>query len=145
MAGSSSTSPKGSPRPVSSRRSSARPGQRPGVLPLALGEATKTVRFAAAGRKHYRFRIRWGVARDTDDREGAITAESAVRPDIAADEAILPRFTGALLQQPPAYSAIKVAGRRAYKLARAGRPPDLPARPITIAELRLSGVPDPDH
>jgi tRNA pseudouridine55 synthase len=116
-----------------------------GVLPLALGEATKTVRFAAAGRKHYRFRIRWGVARDTDDREGAITAESAVRPDIAAVEAILPRFTGALLQQPPAYSAIKVAGRRAYKLARAGRPPDLPARPITIAELRLSGVPDPDH
>jgi tRNA pseudouridine55 synthase len=116
-----------------------------GILPLALGEATKTVRFAAAGRKHYRFRIRWGVARDTDDREGAITAESAVRPAIAAVEAILPRFTGALLQQPPAYSAIKVAGRRAYKLARAGRAPDLPARPITIAELRLSGVPDPDH
>ena len=116
-----------------------------GVLPLALGEATKTVRFAAAGWKHYRFRIRWGVARETDDREGAITAESAVRPDSAAVEAMLPRFTGALLQQPPAYSAIKVAGRRAYKLARAGRPPDLPARPVRIAELRLSGVPDADH
>src|SRR5438067_7359313 len=116
-----------------------------GVLPLALGEATKTVRFAAAGWKHYRFRIRWGVARETDDREGAITAESAIRPDIAAIEAMLPRFTGTLLQQPPAYSAIKVAGRRAYKLARAGRPPDLPARPVRIAELRLSGVPDADH
>src|SRR5204862_3714094 len=78
-------------------------------------------------------------------REGAITAESALRPDIAAVEAILPRFTGALLQRPPAYSAIKIAGRRAYKLARAGRPPDLPPRPVTIAELRLSVVPDPDH
>ena len=116
-----------------------------GVLPLALGEATKTVRFAAAGQKRYRFRIRWGIARETDDREGAITAESALRPDIAAVEAILPRFTGALLQRPPAYSAIKIAGRRAYKLARAGQPPDLPARPIEIADLHLAGMPDPDH
>src|SRR5437762_5878666 len=68
-----------------------------GVLPLALGEATKTVRFADVGQKRYRFRLRWGVARETDDREGAITAESSLRPDIAAVEAILPRFTGALL------------------------------------------------
>jgi len=116
-----------------------------GVLPLALGEATKTVRFAAAGHKRYRFRIRWGVARETDDREGAITAESSVRPDIAAIEAALPRFTGVLQQRPPAYSAIKIAGRRAYALARAGRPPDLPPRRIEIAELCLSGMPDPDH
>jgi tRNA pseudouridine55 synthase len=116
-----------------------------GVLPLALGEATKTVRFASAGHKRYRFRIRWGVARETDDREGAITAESPIRPDVAAIEAALPRFTGVLQQRPPVYSAIKIAGRRAYALARAGRPPDLPARPIEIAELRLSGVPDPDH
>ena len=116
-----------------------------GVLPLALGEATKTVRFAAAGHKRYRFRIRWGVARETDDREGAITAESSVRPDIAAIEAALPRFTGILQQRPPAYSAIKIAGRRAYALARAGRPPDLPPRRIEIAELCLSGMPDPDH
>ena len=116
-----------------------------GVLPLALGEATKTVRFAAAGHKCYRFRIRWGVARDTDDREGAITAESAIRPDTAAIEAALPRFIGVLQQRPPAYSAIKVAGRRAYALARAGRAPDLPARRIEIAELHLSGVSDPDH
>ena len=116
-----------------------------GVLPLALGEATKTVRFAAAGHKRYRFRIRWGVARETDDREGAITAESPIRPDIAAIEAALPRFTGILQQRPPAYSAIKIAGRRAYALARAGRPPDLPPRRIEIAELCLSGMPDPDH
>ena len=116
-----------------------------GILPLALGEATKTVRFAAAGHKRYRFRIRWGVARETDDREGAITAESPIRPDIAAIEAALPRFTGVLQQRPPAYSAIKIAGRRAYALARAGRPPDLPPRRIEIAELCLSGMPDPDH
>ncbi len=116
-----------------------------GILPLALGEATKTVRFAAAGHKRYRFRIRWGVARETDDREGAITAESPIRPDIAAIEAALPRFTGILQQRPPAYSAIKIAGRRAYALARAGRPPDLPPRRIEIAELCLSGMPDPDH
>ena len=116
-----------------------------GVLPLALGEATKTVRFAAAGHKRYRFRIRWGVARETDDREGAITAESPIRPDNAAIEAALPRFTGVLQQRPPAYSAIKIAGRRAYALARAGRPPDLPPRRIEIAELCLSGMPDPDH
>ena len=116
-----------------------------GILPLALGEATKTVRFAAAGHKRYRFRIRWGVARETDDREGAITAESPIRPDIAMIEAALPRFTGILQQRPPAYSAIKIAGRRAYALARAGRPPDLPARRIEIAELCLSGMPDPDH
>jgi tRNA pseudouridine55 synthase len=116
-----------------------------GILPLALGEATKTVRFAAAGHKRYRFRIRWGVARETDDREGAITAESSVRPDIAAIEAALPRFAGILQQRPPAYSAIKIAGRRAYALARAGRPPDLPPRRIEIAELCLSGMPDPDH
>jgi tRNA pseudouridine55 synthase len=116
-----------------------------GILPLALGEATKTVRFAAAGHKRYRFRIRWGVARETDDREGAITAESPIRPDIAMIEAALPRFTGILQQRPPAYSAIKIAGRRAYALARAGRPPDLPPRRIEIAELCLSGMPDPDH
>jgi len=71
-----------------------------GVLPLALGEATKTVRFAAAGHKRYRFTVRWGIARDTDDREGAVTAESPIRPDQAAITAILPRFTGMVLQRP---------------------------------------------
>ena len=116
-----------------------------GILPVALGEATKTVRFAAAGRKFYRFRIRWGIARDTDDREGTIIAESSARPDIAAIEAALPRFIGTLLQRPPAYSAIKIAGRRAYALARAGCAPDIAARPVEIAELHLTAVPDPDH
>src|SRR5207248_789364 len=96
-----------------------------GILPLALGEATKTVQFAAAGRKRYRFRIRWGIATDTDDREGATIAETAARPDSIAIMAALPGFTGTILQRPPAYSAIKLAGRRAYALARAGRPPEL--------------------
>jgi tRNA pseudouridine55 synthase len=116
-----------------------------GILPLALGEATKTVQFASAGRKTYRFRIRWGEARDTDDREGALVAETAARPDRAAIAAALPRFTGIILQRPPPYSAIKVAGKRAYALSRAGAPPDLAARPVEIAELRLSSVIDPDH
>ncbi len=116
-----------------------------GVLPLALGEATKTVQFAAAGTKRYRFRIRWGEARDTDDREGAVIAENPARPDVAAITAALARFTGTILQRPPAYSAIKIGGRRAYALARAGKPPDLALRPVEIAELCLICVPDPDH
>jgi tRNA pseudouridine55 synthase len=116
-----------------------------GILPLALGEATKTVQFVAAGKKRYRFRIRWGEARDTDDQEGAVTAESAARPDAAAIAAALPAFTGRVLQRPPAYSAIQLGGRRAYALARAGKPPDLAARPVEIAELCLLAAPHPDH
>ncbi len=116
-----------------------------GILPLALGEATKTMRFAAAGKKRYRFRVRWGEARDTDDREGAIIGETCARPDAAAIAAALPAFTGTILQRPPAYSAIKIAGQRAYALARAGTPPELAARPVEIAELRLISTPDPDH
>jgi tRNA pseudouridine55 synthase len=116
-----------------------------GVLPVALGEATKTVAYAMNGRKCYRFRIRWGVARTTDDGEGEIVGESPARPDRAAIEAILPRFTGTIAQSPPAYSAIKVGGRRAYTLARAGTPPSLSARPVEIAGLRLLEMPDRDH
>ena len=116
-----------------------------GVLPLALGEATKTAQFATSGRKRYRFRVRWGVATDTDDREGDMLAESTARPDDASIIAALPHFTGTILQRPPAYSAIKIAGRRAYALARAGDSPELAARPVEIAELRLLGMPDPDH
>jgi tRNA pseudouridine55 synthase len=116
-----------------------------GVLPLALGEATKTVQFARADHKRYRFRVRWGITRDTDDCEGAITAETPVRPDAAAIAAMLPRFTGPILQRPPAYSAIKIAGRRAYALARVGRPPEMAVRPVEIAELNLICVPDLDH
>jgi len=116
-----------------------------GVLPIALGEATKTIRFASAGRKRYRFTIRWGAATDTDDREGAVLAESPVRPGAGAIRAALPGFVGRIAQRPPAYSAIKIDGRRAYALARAGRPPDLKSRPVEIDELRLLDIPDPDH
>jgi len=116
-----------------------------GVLPLALGEATKTVRFASAGRKKYSFRVRWGIARDTEDREGEITGESLVRPGAEAIVSALPRFTGTIQQRPPAYSAIKLAGRRAYALARAGKAPELATRAVTIHDLRLLRVVDPDH
>lgn len=116
-----------------------------GVLPVALGEATKTVRFASAGRKRYRFAIRWGASTDTDDREGAVIAENPTRPTAEAIAAALPRFTGAILQRPPAYSAIKLAGRRAYALARAGRPADLVPRPVDIDTLRLLDIPEPNR
>jgi tRNA pseudouridine55 synthase len=116
-----------------------------GVLPLALGEATKTVAYAMSSCKRYRFRICWGVARATDDCEGAIIGESASRPSREQIEAILPRFTGTVLQKPPVYSAIKVDGRRAYALARASTPPALSHRLVQIAALRLIAVPDPDH
>ncbi|MGE0260729.1 MAG: tRNA pseudouridine(55) synthase TruB, partial [Alphaproteobacteria bacterium] len=114
-------------------------------LPLALGEATKTAQFASAGRKRYSFRIRWGIATDTDDREGQVVAESTARPDAMSIRAALPSYIGRILQRPPIYSAIKIAGRRAYALARAGEAPELAARWVEIADLRLLGVPDPDH
>jgi tRNA pseudouridine55 synthase len=116
-----------------------------GVLPLALGEATKTVAYAMSSRKCYRFGICWGVARVTDDCEGAIVGESSSRPSRGEIEAVLPRFTGTILQSPPVYSAIKVGGRRAYALARAATPPTLPCRPVQIDALRLIAVPDRDH
>jgi tRNA pseudouridine55 synthase len=116
-----------------------------GVLPVALGEATKTIRYAMNARKSYRFRIRWGIARATDDGEGEIVGESAVRPSAAAVEAMLPRFTGPIGQSPPAHSAIKIGGRRAYELARAAKPAVLPERPVEVASLRLVAMPDPDH
>jgi tRNA pseudouridine55 synthase len=116
-----------------------------GVLPIALGEATKTVAWAMAGRKTYRFTLRWGEGRDTDDAEGAVVATSAVRPDAAAIAAALPAFTGTILQTPPVYSAIKLGGQRAYKLARAGAEVALAPRPVEIATLRLVGQVDADH
>jgi tRNA pseudouridine55 synthase len=116
-----------------------------GVLPLALGEATKTIAYAMNSCKRYRFRVRWGTARATDDCEGAIICESASRPSGEQTESILPRFTGTVMQSPPVYSAIKVGGRRAYALARAATPPALPQRPVQIDALRLIAVPDQDH
>jgi tRNA pseudouridine55 synthase len=115
-----------------------------GVLPIALGEATKTTAYAMRGCKCYRFRVRWGIARATDDGEGEIVGESAARPGTAAIEAVLPRFVGTITQAPPIYSAIKVAGRRAYALARADALPSLPSRPVEIAKLRLIAAPDRD-
>ena len=116
-----------------------------GVLPIALGEATKTVAWAMAGRKIYRFSLCWGEARSTDDAEGAVVATSDVRPSTAAIATALPGFTGTILQTPPAFSAIKLGGRRAYRLARAGTAVALAPRPVEIAALRLIGQPDADH
>jgi tRNA pseudouridine55 synthase len=115
-----------------------------GVLPIALGEATKTVPYAVDGTKHYRFTVRWGAGTDTDDAEGRITAESELRPSREAIEALLPRFTGELMQTPPAYSAIKIDGNRAYDLARAGEVVELVARPVHIDSLTLIDMPDRD-
>jgi tRNA pseudouridine55 synthase len=116
-----------------------------GVLAIALGEATKTVSYAMEKEKLYRFTAAWGEARDTDDAEGAVTARSDVRPSEAAIRAALPRFTGEILQVPPAYSAVKVAGERAYDLAREGESVVLEARPIVILAARLLDTPDSEH
>ena len=116
-----------------------------GVLPIAIGEATKTTAYAMTGRKRYRFRISWGVARATDDREGEITGESPMRPTPEAIETILPKFTGTILQRPPVYSAIKVNGRRAYQLARADKPLLPSPRQVEIIELRLVQILDRDY
>jgi tRNA pseudouridine55 synthase len=113
-----------------------------GVLPIALGEATKTVPFAMDSRKVYRFGLRWGEARATDDAEGAVVATSAKRPDADAIRAILPRFCGTIQQRPPIYSAIKVAGERAYDLARAGRDVTLETRPVIVYRFELSNYID---
>ena len=108
-----------------------------GVLPVAFGEATKTVPFVQDGEKAYRFTVLWGAETDTDDAEGKVTQTSEARPDGAAIEALLPHFTGEIMQRPPAFSAIKVNGERAYDLARDGEIVDLAPRPITIHALRL--------
>lgn len=116
-----------------------------GVLPIALGEATKTVNWVMTAGKTYRFTVRWGEATETDDTEGAVTDRSDVRPTREAILAMLPSFTGEIMQRPPAYSAIKVGGQRSYDLARKGDAPELAARPIRIDALRLIDCPDADH
>ncbi len=115
-----------------------------GVLPIALGEATKTVAFAMEGAKTYRFTVRWGVSTDTLDAEGDASATSDVRPAANQIEAALPAFVGDIQQVPPQYSAIKINGERAYDLARAGQTVDLAARTIRIDELKLLSTPNPD-
>jgi tRNA pseudouridine55 synthase len=110
-----------------------------GVLPIALGEATKTIPFAQDAEKTYGFTIRWGEERTTDDAEGEVSATSDVRPGDDAIRAILPRFTGIITQVPPRFSAIKVDGQRAYDLARAGEDVQLDAREAEINHLELLG------
>ncbi|MGE0737531.1 MAG: tRNA pseudouridine(55) synthase TruB [Alphaproteobacteria bacterium] len=116
-----------------------------GLLPIALGEATKTVPFVMDGRKTYRFVVAWGEARATDDAEGEVVATSAVRPSRAEIEAALAQFIGRIDQMPPAYSALKIDGARAYDLARAGGVPALKSRPVEVYRFELIGTLGPDH
>jgi tRNA pseudouridine55 synthase len=111
-----------------------------GILAIALGEATKTVPYVQDAAKIYRFTATWGESRDTDDAEGKVTSTSEGRPSQEAIEAILPRFTGTLNQTPPAYSAIKVQGERAYDLARGGEEVALEPRQVQVHEARIVGV-----
>ena len=115
-----------------------------GILPIALGEATKTVPYVVDGAKVYQVTVRWGEARSTDDREGEITAQSARRPDAAEIEAAAAAFVGDIEQTPPAFSAVKIGGRRAYDLARAGAAVELDPRPVTIHAIDLLDRPDAD-
>ena len=108
-----------------------------GVLPIALGEATKLAGRMLNATKGYRFTVAWGSATATDDKEGEVVDTSDVRPDEAAILAALPAFTGAIVQTPPAYSALKVDGERAYKLARAGETVVLAERHLVIHALEL--------
>lgn len=116
-----------------------------GLLPIAFGEATKTVSYVMDGEKVYRFKVRWGVETDTDDAEGKPVAESAARPTHGEIESALPAFTGTIEQTPPKFSAIKVEGERAYDLARAGEEVSLSARPVEIHSLHMVDQPDADH
>ncbi|WP_421980980.1 tRNA pseudouridine(55) synthase TruB [Roseibium sp.] len=116
-----------------------------GLLPVAFGEATKTVPFVMDGRKVYRFEVTWGTETDTDDTEGEVIATSDERPEAETIAAVLTEFTGTIMQVPPKFSAIKVAGERAYDLARDGEEVELEARPIDVHRLDLVDCPDADR
>jgi tRNA pseudouridine55 synthase len=116
-----------------------------GILAVALGEATKTVPYAMDAEKTYRFTACWGEARDSDDAEGAVTATCARRPSREEIESVLSCFVGRLSQVPPAYSAIKVQGERAYDLARDGEAVVLEPRSVDVFAATLLGLPDRDH
>ena len=116
-----------------------------GVVAVALGEATKTIPYVTDALKAYRFTARWGAATTTDDLEGEVAARSDLRPSAEEIEAALPRFTGEIQQTPPAFSAVKVDGRRAYDLARAGEAVELKSRPLWVEKLALLDRPDADH
>src|ERR671910_1802341 len=108
-----------------------------GMLPIALGEATKTVPYVMDGAKVYRFTVAWGEERSTDDLEGPVTKSSDKRPDEAAIRALLPKYTGIIMQTPPQFSAIKIGGERAYDLAREGEDVDIPEREVEIGRFDL--------
>ena len=116
-----------------------------GLLPVAFGAATKTVPYVMDGTKLYRFTLRFGEARDTDDADGQVTETSDARPSDDAIRAALPAFRGDIMQVPPVFSAIKVAGERAYDMAREGRAPVLEPRPARVDRFELIERPDPDH
>ena len=116
-----------------------------GILPIALGEATKTMSYVMDGAKKYRFTVRWGEARTTDDAEGEITNTSDVRPARQDIVAILDEFVGDIEQVPPDYSAIKQGGKRAYDMARENTPLVLDARTIHIDSFDLVDIADADH
>ena len=116
-----------------------------GILPIALGEATKTEPMMMEAQKVSRFTINWGVSTDSVDREGEIIGRSDVRPTVDQVKAALPAFVGEIDQTPPRFSAIKVDGARAYDLARDGVEFELPSRRVTIHSAEVSGAPDADH
>ena len=115
-----------------------------GMLPIALGDATKTVPYVMDGRKVYEFTVTWGEERLTDDLEGAVTRSSDRRPAEEEIRALLPNYTGTINQVPPQFSAIKIAGERAYDLAREGEVVEIPSREVEIHRLTLLGSPDAD-
>lgn len=115
-----------------------------GMLPIALGEATKTVPYVMDGDKLYRFTVRWGAETSTDDAEGEVVRSSDHRPSAEDIDAVLGEFEGEIMQTPPAFSAIKVDGERAYDLARAGETVELEARPVNVHRLDLIDCPDAD-
>ncbi|WP_299746171.1 tRNA pseudouridine(55) synthase TruB [uncultured Tateyamaria sp.] len=116
-----------------------------GVLAVALGEATKTVPYITDALKAYRFTVRLGQATNTDDAEGEVIAQSDTRPSDDEVKDALGPFVGDIMQVPPKFSAVKIDGQRAYKLARDGEDVEIEARPLWVEELVLTDRPDPDH
>ena len=116
-----------------------------GILPIALGEATKTVAYVMDATKRYAFTVKWGEQTSSDDAEGQVVATSPHRPTVNEINAGLPQFVGSLSQIPPAFSALKVDGERAYDLARAGEEVSLAARQVQVDAFTLIQMPDSDH
>jgi tRNA pseudouridine55 synthase len=116
-----------------------------GILAVALGEATKTVPYVTDAMKAYEFTVRLGQATNTDDAEGEVIATSGTRPDDTRIKEALAGFLGEIMQVPPQFSAVKIDGQRAYKLARDGADVEIAARPLWVEELLMADRPDPDH